>query len=441
MKRRLRLAARLYPRSWRDRYGEEFEALLEDVAPAWGDGVDIVRGAVKVHITSGKSLLKFSAIMGAIGLVSGAIASFSAPKRHISTGVVRIESDPGADDRFHQAVTEALSRGSLAEIIQRPALNLYPAERSRYPMEDIIEGMRKDIRVVLRKDGAVEVSAAYSDPAKAEAITRAIMNRLAISTDTATRNRASTWQKFWPNDPPPPGQRVVLVSEPRSTDQPVASARPVFLAIGTAAGILAGWLLWRPKRNLQLAGFAMAGAVVAIAVSFTIRDRYISSAVLRMTPPQAPKRLWTGFTPEAPSEHFQQLATRVAERNNLARITDRMHAPVSPENIRITAAGNDAFVISFQDRDRIRAQAVVRELVTQFVEGHITEARARQTPDKDVQLAVGLMTSPSLEVLDPATLPESPVFPNRLVIGAVGLPAGLIAGVFVLRRRRAVPAA
>lgn len=25
-----RVAARLYPRSWRDRYGPEFEALLED---------------------------------------------------------------------------------------------------------------------------------------------------------------------------------------------------------------------------------------------------------------------------------------------------------------------------------------------------------------------------------------------------------------------------
>src|SRR6185369_17203332 len=98
MKRRLRLAARLYPRNWRDRYGDEFEALLDDVSPSWGDAADILRGAVKVHLTSGSSFLRWSAIMGAIGLIFGGIASFSVPKRYISTGVVRVESEPGADD-------------------------------------------------------------------------------------------------------------------------------------------------------------------------------------------------------------------------------------------------------------------------------------------------------------------------------------------------------
>jgi hypothetical protein len=33
MRRLLRLAAWLYPPAWRDRYGAEFEALLDDAGP------------------------------------------------------------------------------------------------------------------------------------------------------------------------------------------------------------------------------------------------------------------------------------------------------------------------------------------------------------------------------------------------------------------------
>jgi hypothetical protein len=40
----------LYPRRWRDRYEEEFLALLSDSGSGPGDGIDIVRGAVDAHI-------------------------------------------------------------------------------------------------------------------------------------------------------------------------------------------------------------------------------------------------------------------------------------------------------------------------------------------------------------------------------------------------------
>src|SRR5690242_20618397 len=99
MKRYLRMAAQLYPRPWRERYGDEFEALLDDAPPTWRDAADIVLGALKVHLTTGSSCLKLSAVLGAVGLVLGAAASFTAEKRYVSTGVVRLESEPGAEDR------------------------------------------------------------------------------------------------------------------------------------------------------------------------------------------------------------------------------------------------------------------------------------------------------------------------------------------------------
>jgi hypothetical protein len=41
---------RLYPRAWRDRYGEEFLALLEARPPTAGDRFDILRGAVDARL-------------------------------------------------------------------------------------------------------------------------------------------------------------------------------------------------------------------------------------------------------------------------------------------------------------------------------------------------------------------------------------------------------
>jgi hypothetical protein len=41
---------RLYPRPWRDRYGEEFEALLADRPPTPRHRLDIVRGALDAHL-------------------------------------------------------------------------------------------------------------------------------------------------------------------------------------------------------------------------------------------------------------------------------------------------------------------------------------------------------------------------------------------------------
>lgn len=39
----------LYPRAWRDRYGAELDALLEDHPPSLGDRLDLIRGAFDAH--------------------------------------------------------------------------------------------------------------------------------------------------------------------------------------------------------------------------------------------------------------------------------------------------------------------------------------------------------------------------------------------------------
>ena len=52
MKRTLKFLARLYPSSWRNRYSDEFEALLDDISPTFGDVCDVLGGVLQARMTT-----------------------------------------------------------------------------------------------------------------------------------------------------------------------------------------------------------------------------------------------------------------------------------------------------------------------------------------------------------------------------------------------------
>ena len=74
----IRRLLRLYPRNWRDRYEEEFVALLEQQPATLGACADVAFGAVVAH---------WRAIRG--GKFGGA-ASFAAPGRYCATEWLRV---------------------------------------------------------------------------------------------------------------------------------------------------------------------------------------------------------------------------------------------------------------------------------------------------------------------------------------------------------------
>src|SRR5882724_10639903 len=137
MKAWLRWSARFYPRAWRERYGEEFDALLEQVDAGWRHVADVLRGALTMQLRTGASYLKLAGALAVVGAFASLAASFAVPQSYVSSAVVRMS--PRQLDFLKQQI---LSRGSLSEMMQRPSLNLYRGERARTPMEDIIQQMR-----------------------------------------------------------------------------------------------------------------------------------------------------------------------------------------------------------------------------------------------------------------------------------------------------------
>ena len=113
------------------------------------------------------------------------------PDRYTSSAVVRVDVEPFPEtDVISHAYQAAVNRKVLGSIIQR--LNLYPGERERLPLEDVIETVKKEeFRLEIQRDHEVRLAFAYHDPGGAQAAANALMNEMIFASDEHYR---SGWQ-------------------------------------------------------------------------------------------------------------------------------------------------------------------------------------------------------------------------------------------------------
>src|SRR5947209_8388189 len=154
------------------------------------------------------------------GLVISTVVAFFWPDTYISTAVMRITPQQIPDklistaltsqmaDRLQQMETDILSRTSLAEIIQKPSLDLYKRERAKLPMEDIVQEMKnKFIRITPLADSstssgnrryasAFAISFMYIDRYKAQAVVRELVTKFTEQNVTVQRNQVSLTANF-----------------------------------------------------------------------------------------------------------------------------------------------------------------------------------------------------------------------------------------------------
>jgi hypothetical protein len=297
MKRTARLLIRLYPANWRQRYGEEFETLLEDNPPALSGIFDLLRGAIKMQL-SVPSFPKLALALSLGGLLAGFGISFLVSSRYVSTADLQFappimdSESPGvhrnAAELFIQYQNEILSRTSLAGIIQDPRFDLYSKERSRMPLEDVIERMRHDIRITFAAAGAggdylpFHISFTYRDRNKAQTTVQALvtkfedMNQINRRTQAIVRHNVESVEIYRlemriaalekrlgmpasEHEPdslsaPPPGIAIELevLDPPSLPTHPTSPNRPRFMASGFAAGLVAAIVVAIVRRRPPL---------------------------------------------------------------------------------------------------------------------------------------------------------------------------------------------
>jgi uncharacterized protein involved in exopolysaccharide biosynthesis len=272
---------RLYPANWRERYGEEFEALVEDSPPGWLGIFDLVKGAIKMQL-SVPAFPKLALMLSITGLLAGLAISFAVDPTYVSTATITLHDStssapsgvrPNLRDYFLQMEQEILSRTSLSIIIQDPHLDLYREERGRKPLEDVIEQMRKDdAKFTMGAPGSnyldFRITFAYSDPVKARDTVQALITKFVEI--NLVRQRVPAYVKRQrsydqidrmeariaalekrlgiPPSPPEPldefapvsGGIVMEVLDPPSLPvDPVKPNRSIFMATGFGAGLAA----------------------------------------------------------------------------------------------------------------------------------------------------------------------------------------------------------
>src|SRR5438046_9872378 len=74
----IRWAARLYPPAWRNRYAAEFDALLDDTSPSFGDVCDVLGDVLRVRATTSIDAWLMLAAVSPMNLRLPVVASLTA---------------------------------------------------------------------------------------------------------------------------------------------------------------------------------------------------------------------------------------------------------------------------------------------------------------------------------------------------------------------------
>jgi hypothetical protein len=363
---------------------------------------------------------KLGLACAALGSVLTVVGPFAAQRQYASTSVLRFtasgpnELDLGPVFAVEQ---EVLSRTSLSGIIQRPELNLYRSERERVPLEDVINGMRmRDLKVLVdRRDGrsvVLKISYHYPDRGKAQAVVQNVVDRFANSfvwqAGVNSHMRGATPIRENLEVIEPPTRPVVAADQHR--------LRTILFGsfLGLLLGVFAAFFVKQPRRAIIVASAWLVGCIAGVACSFLMTPRYISSATMRIVP-------------------HDHLSGTAEGRQWLERLT-RQVVGQGAVKYHLSSDGT-AVELELTNRDPSKAQSDLHRTCTKLVDAGRAEIQGTDRPGS-------VLHSGIVEFVDNASLPVTPAFPNRMVVGLMlGFGTALAAGWMMFKPRRQLVAA
>ena len=220
MKRWIRLAARLYPAPWRDRYDAEFDALLDDAHLRWSDVADVLQGAAIMRMTKWNSYWKVATATALAGAILACTVSLTLHDRWMASASITMS--PGSNP------------GRLSHI---------------YSMAFAGDPFVRNIRVVPEAPGAIRLEFVAPDRMEAQATLRNLTSRFV---DAANRL----------GDPPV----SLLIWDPPPA-RPIYPNRPAITLFGAFAGLLTGslaLLIWRRAHRYSVLTVALPDDIRSI---------------------------------------------------------------------------------------------------------------------------------------------------------------------------------
>jgi hypothetical protein len=242
MRKIIHFAVRLYPAPWRERYGPEFDALLEDMNPGFRDLLNIVKGALLMQLRLSNIPL-MAAVFALLGILGAGLVSVETPRRYASTAVIGMQAARPDDLRqilvFNVAL-HVLSDKPLKDLIEQDGL--YANELTSLPMADRLKRVKENIIVEPLSPDAFKVSFTYPDSEKAREVTSDLVRRIMDENLHATEQQAA--EKGIRNH-----MQMQLIDPP---DQVPKGASPVeMISLGLGGGALAGVAIALLRRRFK----------------------------------------------------------------------------------------------------------------------------------------------------------------------------------------------
>jgi hypothetical protein len=95
-----RLLARLYPARWRERYGDEFDALIEDSRATWRSTFDVLRGALILRAVTVPSLRTMAVVLATFGVITAWVVRYELIGKPIPIEIRAVDHVPAPVREF-----------------------------------------------------------------------------------------------------------------------------------------------------------------------------------------------------------------------------------------------------------------------------------------------------------------------------------------------------
>ncbi len=445
------------------------------------------------------------------GLVVAVVTAFLWPDTYVSTASIQVTPPQVPDrlvpsnvsmelsQRINTMASNILSRPTLTNIIQ--TYNLYPKERSRRPMEDIIEEMRtRDIAIspVTRVYGrsraevaAFRISFAYRDRILAQKVAADLAGRF-IEENIRTRSSQSVQATEFLKDQVQQAKRELdalenkvaefrvrhagrLPDQLQSNLQAINAFQTQLSGVNDAISRIAQekLLLESQIRVVKDQAALMTPGTDAVAATARnerlteierqilgletalsgLRQRYRENhpdvqrleAQLAGLRKQRERLLDQPQNPETEPAKPQRLTAEQVKWLRAAEATiARLQSQIEAKNLELEAKVKDQQQLQRLIKEyqaRIETSPLVQrdyadlmrslELAKSKYEDLVRKAAASEMATDLVSRGQG----DRLELLEPASLPEKPAQPNRLVIVLMGTGLGLTLGIFLVGAR------
>jgi succinoglycan biosynthesis transport protein ExoP len=455
-----------------------------------------------------------------VGLVIATVVAFFWPDTYVSTAVMRVTPQqvpenlvPSAissqmAERLQQMETEILSRTSLAEIIQKPSLNLYERDRQRIPMEDLVQKMRnKDVRISSMTNAgggrnslasAFTIQFSYPDRYKAQAVVRELVTKFTEQNVRFQQNQATITNDFLSSELKSAKERMdelssrltrfrienagTLPEEAQANASALQTYRLQIMALGQNINSMQSdkTMLESNLQNLRARlTFANANLEQNVAGSAQISvrnerlinlEKDLADANAKLA---ASKELFGANHPDVIAQQAiidaLQRQRMALERQDALRPATGGTAPsriINPDvqrsieeikgeiNTTQTAINNKEAGIEEATRQRAQlekdiagfqkrldAAPVNEQQYTSLLNDYTLAKQAYEDKSKKQEVSETAQNledrkaGQNLEVLDPASLPDQPTDPNRLVWACAGAIAGLVIGIVLAAAR------